>query len=99
MTGHLPDHDASDPLETAVISGLVRSWPRRATVRRNETELDVPTMDDLYDDTRVDYPESLLPFAGTRTGSGSTRMSGPGSVRGGGGSPTTRTSSTSNRTS
>ncbi|SDU21269.1 diiron oxygenase [Gordonia westfalica] len=64
MTGHLPDHDASDPLETAVISGLVRSWPRRATVRRNETELDVPTMDDLYDDTRVDYPESLLPFAG-----------------------------------
>ena len=27
-------------------------------------ELDGPTMDDLYDDDCVDYPETLLPFAG-----------------------------------
>ena len=35
-----------------------------ATVRRAEPELDGPTMDDLYDDDCVDYPETLLPFAG-----------------------------------
>ncbi|MET4168273.1 MULTISPECIES: diiron oxygenase [Gordonia] len=64
MTGGLPDHDASDPVESAVIRGLVRSWPRRATVRRTEAELDGPTMDDLYDDTRSDFPETMLPFAG-----------------------------------
>ncbi|MDJ0453409.1 MULTISPECIES: diiron oxygenase [Gordonia] len=64
MSGHVPEHDASDPVETAVIRGLVRSWPRRATVRRTEPELDAPTMDDLYDDNCVDYPEVLLPFAG-----------------------------------
>ncbi len=64
MTGTLPDHDAADPVETAVIRGLVRSWSRRATVRRTEPELDGPTMDDLYDDDCVDYPETLLPFAG-----------------------------------
>ncbi|GAB86556.1 diiron oxygenase [Gordonia rubripertincta] len=67
MTGHLPEHDTSDPVESAVIAGLVRSWPRRATVRRTEPELDIPTMDDLYDDARDDYPEVLLPFAGHPT--------------------------------
>ncbi|AFR49322.1 diiron oxygenase [Gordonia sp. KTR9] len=64
MTGELPDHDASDPVETAVIRGLVRSWPRRATVRRTEPELDGPTMDDVFDDACSDYPDSMLPFDG-----------------------------------
>ncbi|EME22123.1 diiron oxygenase [Rhodococcus triatomae] len=67
MTGRLPDHDPTDPVETAVIRGLVRSWPRRATVRRDEPDLDVPTMDELYDPARTDYPESLLPFTGHPT--------------------------------
>ncbi|MBY4575659.1 N-oxidase [Gordonia paraffinivorans] len=64
MTAHLPQHDPSDPVETAVIRGLVRSWPRRATVRRREPELDAPTMDELYDEGLTDFPEAMLPFAG-----------------------------------
>ncbi|MGW0041868.1 diiron oxygenase [Rhodococcus sp. NPDC003348] len=64
MTGRLPEHDPTDPVETAVIRGLVRSWPRRATVRRTEPELEGPTMDELFDADRIDYPEVLLPFAG-----------------------------------
>ncbi|MFD4293264.1 diiron oxygenase [Rhodococcus sp. NPDC058505] len=64
MTGRLPAHDPADPVETAVIRGLVRSWPRRATVRRTEPDLDGPTMDDLFDPARADYPAALLPFTG-----------------------------------
>ncbi|MFF0813651.1 diiron oxygenase [Rhodococcus sp. NPDC003318] len=64
MTVRLPEHDPTDPVESAVIRGLVRSWPRRATVRRNEAALDGPTMDDLFDPDHADYPEQLLPFAG-----------------------------------
>lgn len=64
MTGRLPDYDPADPVETAVIRGLVRSWPRRATVRRSEPQLDGPTMDELFDPARADYPRPLVPFAG-----------------------------------
>lgn len=64
VTGRLPEYDADNAVESAVIRGLVRSWPRRATVRRTEPDLDVPTMDDLYDPARTDYPDALLPFAG-----------------------------------
>ncbi|MCD2144737.1 diiron oxygenase [Gordonia paraffinivorans] len=64
MTAHLPQLDPSNPVETAVIRGLVRGWPRRATVRRREPELDAPTMDELYDEGLADFPEAMLPFAG-----------------------------------
>ena len=66
MIGRLPDVDADCSAETAVIRGLVRSWPRRATVRRAEPELDGPTMDELFDPARSDYPESMVPVSGHR---------------------------------
>ncbi|MFI6430930.1 diiron oxygenase [Rhodococcus oryzae] len=53
----LPECDESNPVESAVIRGLVRSWPRRATVRRVEPELD-----DFFDPAKADFPEALLPF-------------------------------------
>ncbi len=53
----LPECDESDPVESAVIRSLVRSWPRRATVRRVEPELD-----DFFDPAKADFPEDLLPF-------------------------------------
>ncbi|MFD4182149.1 diiron oxygenase [Rhodococcus sp. NPDC058514] len=53
----LPDCDESDPVESAVIRGLVRSWPARATVRRAE-----PDLDDLFDPSKADFSEDLIPF-------------------------------------
>lgn len=67
MIGGLPEFDPDSPVESAVIRGLARSWPRRATVRRAEPALDGPTMDELFDPVRADYPERLLPFRGHRT--------------------------------
>jgi alpha-N-dichloroacetyl-p-aminophenylserinol N-oxygenase len=64
VTDRLPDHDPTDPVETAVIRGLVRSWPRRATVRRDEPQLDGPTMEELFDPQRTDFPEEMLPIRG-----------------------------------
>lgn len=64
MTAHLPEYDPTDPVETAVIRGLVRSWSRRATVRRTESALEGPSMEELFDPARDDYPEQLVPFAG-----------------------------------
>ncbi|WP_455901805.1 AurF N-oxygenase family protein [Rhodococcus gordoniae] len=54
----LPPHDPSDPAESAVITGLVRSWPRRAAVKKTEVDLDA-----LFDPHRADFPEQMLPFA------------------------------------
>lgn len=53
----LPECDESNPVESAVIRGLVRSWPRRATVRRVE-----PDLDDLFEPSKADFSEELLPF-------------------------------------
>ncbi|MDP0919565.1 diiron oxygenase, partial [Klebsiella pneumoniae] len=54
----LPEFDASDPVESAIVSRLASNWARRATVKKAEPELD-----DLFDSSLSDYPEALLPFA------------------------------------
>ncbi|MFM9260324.1 diiron oxygenase [Rhodococcus sp. 5A-K4] len=54
----LPEYDASDPVESAIVSRLASNWARRATVKKAEPELD-----DLFDSSLSDYPEALLPFA------------------------------------
>ncbi|MBJ8343164.1 diiron oxygenase [Antrihabitans sp. YC2-6] len=53
----LPEHDRSNPVEGAIINGLVRTWPRRATVKKKEPELD-----DLFDPAKADFPEEMIPF-------------------------------------
>lgn len=53
----LPAFDPADPVESAVITALAGSWPRRATVKRPE-----PDLDELFDADKVDYPERLIPF-------------------------------------
>ncbi|MCQ4041299.1 diiron oxygenase [Streptantibioticus rubrisoli] len=53
----VPRHDPSDPVEHAVITRLVGNWHRRATVKRDE-----PDLDELFDPERPDYPEGILPF-------------------------------------
>ncbi|AVP68744.1 diiron oxygenase [Rhodococcus hoagii] len=53
----LPPFDPADPVESAIISSLAGSWPRRAVVKRPE-----PDLDDLFDAEKADYPESLIPF-------------------------------------
>ena len=55
----LPSFDPDDRAESAVIARLAGNWRRRATVKRDE-----PDLDDLFDLTRPDYPESIVPFAG-----------------------------------
>lgn len=44
--------------ETAVVRGLARSWGYRAAVKKSEPDLGA-----LFDLTKLDYPDSLLPFA------------------------------------
>ncbi|QBJ94604.1 diiron oxygenase [Rhodococcus sp. ABRD24] len=53
----LPPFDPSNPVESAVISSLAGSWPRRATVKRAE-----PDLDDLFEPDKADYPDHLIPF-------------------------------------
>ncbi|QCQ91123.1 AurF N-oxygenase family protein [Rhodococcus sp. SGAir0479] len=53
----LPSFDPGDPVESAVIRSLAGTWPRRATVKRRE-----PDLDDLFDAARADYPAGLIPF-------------------------------------
>lgn len=55
---HLPQHDPTDPVESAIIASLTRSWPRRAAVKKTEPDLDA-----AFEPDRVDYPDALLPFA------------------------------------
>ncbi|MFI9204916.1 diiron oxygenase [Streptomyces sp. NPDC053048] len=56
-TPALPPHDPNDPVENAVIRRLAGNWHRRASVKREE-----PDLDDLFQHERPDYPEALLPF-------------------------------------
>ncbi|TQF68472.1 diiron oxygenase [Rhodococcus spelaei] len=53
----LPEFDPDDPVESAVIGGLVRSWPHRATVRRSE-----PDLDEVFESAKADFAEELIPF-------------------------------------
>lgn len=53
----LPKFDATDPVESAIVNRLAHNWARRATVKKTE-----PDLDDLFDTSLADYPESLLPF-------------------------------------
>jgi alpha-N-dichloroacetyl-p-aminophenylserinol N-oxygenase len=53
----VPSFDPADPVESAVIRRLVGNWHRRATVKRDE-----PDLDDLFEPERADYPEGILPF-------------------------------------
>ncbi|MFF4982223.1 diiron oxygenase [Streptomyces sp. NPDC001046] len=53
----VPRHDPDDQIESAVIRRLVGNWHRRATVKRDE-----PNLDDLFELDRPDYPERILPF-------------------------------------
>jgi hypothetical protein len=53
----LPAFDPNDPVEHAVIRRLVGNWHRRATVKRDE-----PDLDELFEPDRPDYPERILPF-------------------------------------
>ncbi|MFZ5889627.1 MAG: AurF N-oxygenase family protein [Myxococcota bacterium] len=50
-----PEH--GNLAENAVLRRLSDNWPRRAAVKRSE-----PDLDDLFEPTRPDYPERLLPF-------------------------------------
>src|SRR5574340_1074663 len=53
----VPSHDPTDVVENAVISRLAGNWGRRARVKRPE-----PALDDLFDPTKADIPEELIPF-------------------------------------
>ena len=57
MPPALPEYDRADAVESAIINGLVRTWGHRATVRKPEVDLD-----ELFDPTKADYPEDLIPF-------------------------------------
>lgn len=52
------DVKPKDTVESAVVRGLARSWRHRALVKKAE-----PDLDDLFDLTKCDYPDALLPFA------------------------------------
>lgn len=54
----LPEYDPADPVESAVVSRLAANWGNRATVKKPE-----PDLDDLFDHSKHDYPEALIPFA------------------------------------
>ncbi len=53
----LPSFDPQDVCESAIISRLAGNWRRRATVKRDEPDLDA-----LFDPNRPDYPERIVPF-------------------------------------
>jgi hypothetical protein len=53
----LPSFDPRDTAESAIISRLAGNWHRRATVKRDE-----PDLDTLFDADRPDYPERIVPF-------------------------------------
>jgi hypothetical protein len=53
----LPSFDPRDTAESAIISRLAGNWRRRATVKRDEPDLDA-----LFDADRPDYPERIIPF-------------------------------------
>lgn len=53
----LPPFDPADVAESAVIRRLAGNWRRRATVKRDEPDLDA-----LFEADRADYPERIIPF-------------------------------------
>lgn len=53
----LPGHDPTDPVESAVIRGLSRSWGRRAAVKKDEPDLDA-----MFEPTLRDFPDTMIPF-------------------------------------
>jgi alpha-N-dichloroacetyl-p-aminophenylserinol N-oxygenase len=53
----LPSFDPQDTAESAIIRRLAGNWRRRATVKRDEPDLDA-----LFDPDRPDYPERIVPF-------------------------------------
>ena len=53
----LPSFDPHDIAESAIINRLAGNWHRRATVKRDEPDLDA-----LFDADRPDYPERIVPF-------------------------------------
>lgn len=53
----LPSFDPRDAAESAIITRLAGNWRRRATVKREE-----PDLDELFDASRPDYPERIVPF-------------------------------------
>jgi alpha-N-dichloroacetyl-p-aminophenylserinol N-oxygenase len=53
----LPSFDPRDTAESAIITRLAGNWRRRATVKRDEPDLDA-----LFDADRPDYPERIIPF-------------------------------------
>jgi alpha-N-dichloroacetyl-p-aminophenylserinol N-oxygenase len=53
----LPSFDPNDVTENAVITRLAGNWQRRATVKRDEPDLDA-----LFDLSKPDYPERIIPF-------------------------------------
>jgi hypothetical protein len=53
----LPSFDPADRAESAIITRLAGNWQRRATVKRDE-----PDIDALFDLDRPDYPERIIPF-------------------------------------
>jgi hypothetical protein len=53
----LPAFDPTDHAESAIIRRLAGNWHRRATVKRDE-----PDVDALFDPARPDYPERIVPF-------------------------------------
>ncbi|WP_072806644.1 AurF N-oxygenase family protein [Rhodococcoides yunnanense] len=58
----LPEYDADDAVESAVVKRLANNWGTRATVKKAE-----PDLDDLFDHDKHDFPEALIPFAEHRT--------------------------------
>jgi alpha-N-dichloroacetyl-p-aminophenylserinol N-oxygenase len=53
----IPEFDPTDVNERAVVRRLAGNWHRRATVKRDE-----PNLDALFEPDRPDYPERILPF-------------------------------------
>ncbi|QUQ63437.1 AurF N-oxygenase family protein [Kutzneria sp. CA-103260] len=53
----LPSFDPADATESAIITRLAGNWRRRATVKRDE-----PDLDELFELARSDYPEGIIPF-------------------------------------
>ena len=53
----LPEHDPHDVVESAVVARLAKNWSQRATVKKPE-----PQLDDLFDTTKRDFPDALIPF-------------------------------------
>jgi len=59
----LPSFDPTDVAESAIITRLAGNWRRRATVKRDE-----PDLDELFELARPDYPEASFRSVTTTSG-------------------------------